>query len=1149
MTDQNQHSSLEETPISSPPGRAKQDIVGPSPKDDSTAIPTKQPDSSRHRTRTPHQRKLPNRPMPGLKKLMVLMVSLCLIYITGGFIVVPFLLKTSLPSLVENRLNRSATIGSASFNPFTLHLTIKNAIIGAENNKQNDPVDPLLSVGRLDLDISPLALVGKGAMIRSVTGNTIYLHVSRSPQADINITTIYQKWSGKQAAFSVENLLPSLLQTDIHIINSRLTFSDQLTSTTHQVEEINIMLSGGQHGSHFTPHFSATINGSPIEIGGKTSESAAGTSQLHFSLHDINLPEYVRYIPGKPFSGIAKGRADIDLNIAFTPGGLTTKKLTIHGSGTARDIWLTGKNTKENKISTAVFNFNYDPLHSIFRFEKLSLLQPELQILHTKKGDWHIPALPETTKTAPQNTKLQIDNLTLHNGKVSMIDQEVKGGFAVTFTRLNLTVSSNVNNKKEYAFNCITSRNTHIASQGSMDTANFLALQGLVVINNLPLAALNSYFSNENKIDCTAGIITKLEAQVSLAINPDFSIKAAAQKINTSISTLQLNLNGKKILKIAELSSSNGYFSTSKPYHLGDISISGAEVDLTPTTSPFFSQPETSPSASTFSALTVQDSSLHLHNFPLQPAENYAITITSATTKQTDKGQHHVEATLLLPDMAQIALHGDLSSAPVKGNITIQVSNYPASHLLETVFQQTVPVSINQGRLNATGTISLQDKTYSGALSFLEIEGTAQNNKHSFTIPTLHTEAFISLNPLSIDFGTTMLVNPVFHSTITATEHAKTSRVAEVEHVALFSATQLKISKANWQITDETITPPLSINLQQVTGTLKDIATVPETAIKVQLKGRIDNNAKMELAGVFTPFSTSMDAHMQVKIQDYHLPLLNRYIAPIIGQKILDGTFSAAIDYLRANNFIKATNRFQIFDLKTSTKGNNKKLPTTLALLEDQTGTINLNLRLAGAINEPSFTYHNALGKELRNKVMAATVAPFSFLSAFTPDGQPPADNLLFTPGSIQVADTENSLATLAAVLQERPSLLLSLHGYADGDNDRQALTEVKEKNHQQQQLIFDQANSVIITGAYGDEEISPAPELPPPPPIAITMVTKKELLILAEKRCQAIKKILTETYQIPDKQITISPHHTVIAKQNSGRSGRRVDFSFNRKP
>jgi len=65
------------------------------------------------------------------------------------------------------------------------------------------------------------------------------------------------------------------------------------------------------------------------------------------------------------------------------------------------------------------------------------------------------------------------------------------------------------------------------------------------------------------------------------------------------------------------------------------------------------------------------------------------------------------------------------------------------------------------------------------------------------------------------------------------------------------------------------------------------------------------------------------------------------------------------------------------------------------------------------------------------------------------------------------------------------------------------------------------------------------------PTPAVASMVNKEELLTLAKERCQAIKQVLISQYQINNKQIAIAPHQTIIARQNSGKNGRRVDFSF----
>lgn len=1136
-------------PISqAPPAKP---IAGPSPQQESSHK-TRQPQKHwPNRPHSPKDRKLPTKRPSWPKRIARWLILALLLYAVLGFLVIPLAIKTKLPTIINARLDRPATIGSAHFNPFTLHLTIKNAIIGAHIHPGVDNIDPLLSIGRLDLNFSPQSLFTNMPLISRISGNTIFFHLRRSATNKLNITDIYQRLTGKADHLPLENLLPSLAKLNINLINSRLTFSDQRNNTIHQVEEITLRLAGQGHN----PYLSASVDGSLLEIGGNSGQNNGQNTAFHFSLRECNIPTLLTYIPGQPLTKISKGKADIDLTISLaSTQNASSKGLTISGTGSAHDIWLTDTKSKENKVSEATFSFIYDPANATLLFDKLSLVRPEFQLVHSKVGKWYLPIISRpvalTAKTAP-DTKIEITNLTLHHGTIAVIDQQVKGGFATSFTQVNLTVTPSAHKTvRKYAFNCITTRNTHIASQGTFDLHNFLDVTGLVVINNLPLAALNSYFNNSHNIDCTAGIIDKLKAQVKLSIKPDFTIKATANHINSNINNLQLNKNGQKLLKIAKITNQDAFFSNTGLLNLGNIAVTEAEAVISPATATIINllplRATSSSLEQNFLSLSIQNSTLYLHNFPLQPTKNYAITIKSSLIKLTSTGPN-ITTLLGLPGNAEVSLAGNLTLPTLAGALNVKISNYPANLLLEKALSCANPLTINQGLFNATGVIRLPKKIFQGNLAITNIEGIYDHN-HVFKIPLLaSSDVVIALAPLTIKMASTQVNNAEISSTLKPAPPLPLTREQNKQSPPRLIIDNLAINNGNWQIKDETLSPPFSSRLIQVNADLQNIHTSPATVIALNLKGNTSEHVTVELTGNMAPFSPQKGITIQGKINNYPLSTLNPYLQPILGNAIIGGQLSVDIFYNRQTQFIKATTHFHINNFRHQTTSPNKAKDTIMALVTDKNNNIDLNFSVESQLPEPSFTYHTALGKELRQKIMQATVAPFSLLTQFSPAGQPPADHLLFPPGSSTISPEDPTLKTIATILSARPNLQLILHGYADGEVDRQALTKAKEKIYKHQRLEQDLHSSALLSGSYGQEEIKP-----PPAPLSSTpipIIGKNDLLELAQKRCLEAIKIYSEYYHLPKDQLAISPQFTIIPRQNSGNIGRRVDFSFQAKP
>ncbi|MEN8140527.1 MAG: DUF748 domain-containing protein [Thermodesulfobacteriota bacterium] len=1093
------------------------------------------------RERDPGQRKLPAKPMSGTSKLILFTTLFFFCYTLAGFVLIPLLIKNTLTTQLEARLGRPATIGSARFNPFSLHLTIKNGIIGADTKLADDPVDPLLAIGRLDLRLQPLGLLSSRSIIRNLSGNTIFLHVNRPTSGEINILESYKQWSGSKAASPPgQALITSLLSTDVAISNSRLTFSDQLTATTHELEEVNLLYNGYRRGAGraIAPRFSAMVNGSPMELGGSTGQGQPGRG-LHLAFRDISLPQYLAYIPGNPLANLANGRADIDLKVAISLED-SGSPLTISGSGVARDLWLSGKESKENKVSSATFKFRYEPAQATLIFDQLSLQQPELQLRHTQEEGWYLPALT----ASPKATKIEVESLMVNNGKLSVIDQKVKGGFAATFSRLNLTVDKSDNKKERaYAFNCITSRGTHIASQGTLRVHPRLSMDGLVVINNLPLAALNSYFQNEQHIDCTAGIIKKIEGQAHISVKPDRSIRARAEKIHGEISNLRLNQDGHKLIQIAMLKCANGSFESGQPPHLGDITLSGAELNLSPATMAVIFKStagQPAPRWTNFQQLQLQNTNIRLDNFPVQPRDRYTLTIVKGEAKQNNK-VYDLQAQISLPDHADLSATGQVTTAPWDGTIDLAMNNYPASQLLQGPSQALFPTAtINKARLHGKGTVDLSAKSFQGAIALSAVQG--KTDRLTFSIPRLESkESQISLSPLTIALGQTRLDSPNFRLQLQPqADPSKAEKTESAQGGAAIKVAEVEVSDGQGEIIDQGLAPPLAIKVSELQATLTGLTTDSNQQMAIDLQGRLNSQGTTKVTGSLSPFAKPLPASLKIEISDFPLAPISGYLLPILQQEILGGTITSQIDYQQEENRVKAKNLMQLSGItidQTEPKG---ELATAIALTSDQEGLINLEFNLNGALAEPSYSYRGALAKELRKKLLKAKIAPFSLLSSGHEANDPPADHLIFAPGSDAITADETTLKELAATLKERPLLLLTLHGFADGDSDRAALGQIKKQRLQEQQQQQQGAPQAAQT--HSQEEIA---RLPPPVPAELTMVKKNELLALAQQRCLTTKAILIELHGVGEEQLAVASHQTIIAQKNSGRSGTRVDFSL----
>jgi hypothetical protein len=117
-------------------------------------------------------------------------------------------------------------------------------------------------------------------------------------------------------------------------------------------------------------------------------------------------------------------------------------------------------------------------------------------------------------------------------------------------------------------------------------------------------------------------------------------------------------------------------------------------------------------------------------------------------------------------------------------------------------------------------------------------------------------------------------------------------------------------------------------------------------------------------------------------------------------------------------------------------------LDFAVALLEDANGVIDLGLPVRGNLDSPEFSFGALIWKALGNLLTKIVTSPFRALGALLPGGgEEEFNSVAFEPGRSDVPPPEKEkLAKLAAALQKRPQLRLTVQGRYHPQADRAEL-------------------------------------------------------------------------------------------------------------
>src|SRR5690606_8133508 len=251
------------------------------------------------------------------------------------------------------------------------------------------------------------------------------------------------------------------------------------------------------------------------------------------------------------------------------------------------------------------------------------------------------------------------------------------------------------------------------------------------------------------------------------------------------------------------------------------------------------------------------------------------------------------------------------------------------------------------------------------------------------------------------------------------------------------------------------------------------------------------------------------------------------------------------------------------------------KLPVLLAvaLLKDSSGNIDVNLPIAGSLDDPEFSVGGIIVQVIVNTIAKAVTAPFKLLASAFGGGED-LSHVDFAPGSAVLDDAAKSnIATLVKALADRPSLKMDIVGRADPQADETGLRQAwideriraakaraaggRGRQATGSTELSDADRAKYLKEVYGDTRIKNKPRnaigiaksLPPEQMNALLLAAaplgKQPLNGLAEARAQAVyEQITASAPELADRVFIVAPKPNADGIEDGGPAT-RVDFAL----
>ncbi len=1050
--------------------------------------------------------------------LLALPVFLVTVYSLGGFFFAPSLLLGYISDSFQQIAGIGLTADKASFNPFTLRLKLSKISSvspesGGGNNQSASPASTLLHIDQLVMDVNLITVLRDSLACNHLDIQGLSLSLVRNQDNSYNLPT---KASGSSAgANTTESLtmsrLPLLFSlNNIKITDSTILFDDRVTGKKHHVEQIKLDLPTLSNFSfeakeYIRPHFSAIINGSPLELTGEAALPGDATPQkkptnLACNVENLDLPLYFAYLPKTLPLTLNKGKGTGKIQFTFIPKDNKKGQLTTDFQLAITDIELA--NTEQTTTLTAptmLIAGSLQPLTGALHINKLELPQPQMTADPSRLSEDIAKLFATDSKTDdtigdhPQHP-VAIDSLVIDEGTLQLTDRKAEKNIDPPWTNIQLAIKNFSTNPKpeqgkgEFILSgkrekAKTAKSDAIAKttqagdssihwQGSFNGRGIPG--GILQLTGIEAASLIAVLdpAQEKTMSGTAdlrghctfdptarktGMITLIDAGVELHDLILLDQKAAW----LSARTVQV-----KGLKFRE-----------DDLDLDTIAIEGGGLTLRQGSLPQFLQNlggDKNKRPLRVQGIDFSGLATFLpHNEKLQALEMTELRIKArnlAAKNVTPDSQETFELTARINWTGTLKAQGLATVFPTRAALSLNFSAINSQQIAPWLPDAPL-FQLGRATASGQGTYRFPEATFTGDLQLDTAQIKANEKGSGLAInKALAHGISIKTKPLRIGINDLLLDSPkltwrqedaspgplpqisAFLRHLLAASKSASPQDKDIQQGGGETALPViqKISFDNGTITHEDLrlTPPWSHEINQVKGSISNIAGQDGAETRFDLSG-IAATAPFTLSGAGSFLGTQGNYTSKLELKGFALAPLAPQITPLLDLDPKSGSVDLVYSCNQSGDTRQDEAAFLFTGLRPGTPQAETALP--LALLTDNADQLKLSIPLTSN-TQPLLKQAVTTFKTLTVK---AGVAPLLMAGDEFANLQD-KHSLPFPTGksAMDGIDNQETLQQFATLLAARPHLGLTLTGMADPIHDRAAILQILEEQEREKVAI-----------------------------------------------------------------------------------------------
>ena len=957
-----------------------------------------------------------------------------------GFFALPPLVKSVLLDQLSQTLHRPVAVDRVRINPYALSVELEGVSIGErEGGEQFAGFDSLY------FNLEASSLFRLGPVISEVRLVNPKLKVVRVSASRYNFSDLLEEFMARPsnddpvAAFSVNN---------IQLTGGVVEFDDRPLAEKHTVSDITLTLpfvSSMAYAveSFVEPVLAAKIDGAPLLVKGRSKPFANSLeSEVAIDLDDLQLAQYVDYLPFELPIKVLSGALDSTLNLTFRQEKDRPSTLVLAGSAAIKQL--------------AVKDSAGAPLLS---FKKLDLAIGSADLLARKF------VIDRVAVDSPQ-----IDARVSRQGAINWVEF-FSGKLAQAQAKRPASKPSVPTPPLAW-------------SLGEAKVAGGV-LRWLDESHGKPFtASVEDIALDLKKLDSKAAAPAEFDVAWRVSAGDWLSVQAFSAKggqIDLAGHEVRIgNVSARGVRGLVRRTAEGGIDFLQTPA-LRVVEASQTEASV--------------PWKITVAKSVGEDVALRFEDQAVAPAVTHTVDGLGFEIENlsTEPGQSaKVAARFKFNRQGNVTLDGTLQLFPLEAlaaDLKLDVKTLELLPL-QPYFGEKLNIAVTRGQLSAAGNLQLRlDDTakkpaaptltggFSGQATVGDFAAVDKLNSADF----LRWKSFylgkidVRLNPAAVSIGEVALAD--FFARVIVSPEGKLNLLQIVRQDSAPAAAPppaaagdgkavapvaaepavtmpLKIDKITLQggavrFSDNFVKPNYSANLRQIGGRITGLSSAAGSVANLELRGSYDNVAPLNVTAKINPLSAKPYLDLQADIKGLELTSFSSYSAKYAGYAIEKGKLSLFVKYKIENDQLEAENRVFLDQLTFGDPVDSPdatKLPVTLAvsLLKNRNGEIDLDLPISGSLNDPQFSVGGLVVKVIVNLLVKAVTSPFALLGSMFGGGEE-LSNVEFDYGRATITSAaQQRLANLAKALADRPALRLEVEGRVDPERDREGLKSAR---------------------------------------------------------------------------------------------------------